>query len=177
MLAFYRKEVKDWPKIRFGDSRGFRKFHSFLLKCRSVAANQRWNTLNSPDILCMMASKFPGGLTERWKREVSKIRRHHRRQPDLEDFIMYIEEETMLMSDPLFFREALLELNIMKETPARKNKVKDFLTVSGEKAAADDKNDDKKPPHCPLYNSSHDLDECRNLIEMEVERRSKFLFN
>ena len=108
---------------------------------------------------------------------MSKIRRHHRRQPDLEDFTMYIEEETMLMSDPLFFREALLELNIMKETPAKKNKVKDFLTVSGEKAAADDKNDEKKPPHCPLYNSSHDLDECRNLNEMEVEGRSKFLFN
>ena len=103
MLASYRKEVKDWPQIKFGDSRGFRKFHSFLLKCRSVAANQRWNTLNSPDILYMMASKLHGGLTERWKREVSKIRRHHRREPDLEDFIMYIEEETMLMmSDPLF---------------------------------------------------------------------------
>ena len=40
MLASYREEVKDCPKIRFGDSRRFRKFHSFLLKCRSVAANQ-----------------------------------------------------------------------------------------------------------------------------------------
>ena len=175
-LASYRKEVKHWPKIRFGDSRGFRKFHSFLLKCRSVAANQRWNTLNSPDILYMMASKLHGGLTERWKREVSKIRRHHRREPDLEDFIMYIEEETMLMSDPLFFWEALLELNIVKERPARRNKVKGFLTVSDEKTAADDKND-KKPPHCPLCNSSHDLDECRNFNEMEVEGRSKLLFN
>ena len=177
MLASYRKEVKDWPQIKFGDSRGFRKFHSFLLKCRSVAANQRWNTLNSPDILYMMASKLHGGLTERWKREVSKIRRHHRREPDLEDFIMYIEEETMLMSDPLFSQEALSELNTVKERPARRNKVKDFLTVSGEKDAANDKNNKKKPPHCPLCNSSHDLDECRNFNEMEVEGRSKLLFN
>ena len=63
-----------------------------MLKCRSVAANQRRNTWNPPDILCMIASKLPGGLTERWNREVSKIRRQHRREPDLEDFIMYIEE-------------------------------------------------------------------------------------
>ena len=139
ILATYRKEVKDWPYIKFGDSRGFRKFHRFMLKCRSVAANQRWNTLNSPDILCMMASKLPGVLTEGWNRDVSKIRRHHRREPDLEDFIMYIEEETMLMSDPLFSREALSELNIVKERPARRNKVKGFLTVSDRRAAADDR--------------------------------------
>ena len=79
------------------------------------------------------------------------------------------------MSDPLFSWEALLELNTVKERPARRNKVKDFLTVSGKKAAADDKNDKKKPPHCSLCNSSHDLDECRNFNEIEVEERSKFL--
>ena len=114
-----------------------------------------------------MASKLPGGLTERWNSEVSKIRRHHRREPDLED----------LMNDPLFSRKTLSELNTVKERPARRNKVKGFLTVSGEKATADDENDKKKPPHCPLCNSSHDLDECRNFNEMEVEGRSKLLFN
>ena len=174
ILASYKKEVNDWPQIKFGDSIGLRKFHSFLLKCRSVAANQRWNTLNSLDILCMMASKLPDSLTGRWNREVANIRRHHRREPDLEDFIMYIEEETMLMSDPLFSREALSELNTVKERSSRRNKVKGFLTVSDGKAAADDKNN-KKPPHCPLYNNGHDLDECRNFNEMEVVGRSKFL--
>ena len=43
---------------------------------------------------------------------------------------MYIEEETTLMSDPLFSREALSELIAVKERPARRNKVKGFLTVS-----------------------------------------------
>ena len=101
ILFSYRKEVKDWPQIKFGDSREFRKFHSFLLKGRSVAANQRWNSLKSSYILCMMTSKLPAGLIERWNRHLPKIRRHHRREPDIEDFIMYIEEETMLMTDPL----------------------------------------------------------------------------
>ena len=32
ILASCRKEVKDWPHIKFEDSRGFKKFHSFLLK-------------------------------------------------------------------------------------------------------------------------------------------------
>ena len=81
----------------------------------------------------------------------------------------------MLISDPLFSREAPSELITVKERLARTNKVKDFLTVSDGKAAAYDKNDKKKPPHCPLCNSSHDLDEGRNFNEMEVEGRSRFL--
>ena len=44
-----------------------------------------------------------------------------------------------------------------------------FFTVSDGKAPADDRNDKKNPPHCPLCNSGHDLDECRNFNEMEVE--------
>ena len=95
----------------------------------------------------MMASKLPGSLTESWNRKVSKIRRHHRREPDLEDLIKYIEE-TMLMSDPLFSRKALSEINTVKERPIRRNKVRGFLTVPDGKAAADDRNDAKKPPHC-----------------------------
>ena len=47
---------------------------------------------------------------------MSKIRRHHRREPDLEDFIMYIEEETMLIS------EALTELNTVKERKFQRNR-------------------------------------------------------
>ena len=86
---------------------------------------------------------------------------------------MYIEEETMLMSDPLFSREALSDLNIVKERPARMNKVTGFLTMSDGKAAADDRNNQKQPPHFTLRNSN--LGECRNLNEMKLEGRSKFL--
>ena len=37
---------------------------AFFWSARVLQLNQRWNTLNSPDILCMMASKLCGGLTE-----------------------------------------------------------------------------------------------------------------
>ena len=63
----------------------------------------------------------------------------------------------------------------MKERSARRNKVKDFLTVSDGKAAADGRNDKKKPPPCPMCNSSHDLDECKNFNKIEEEWRSKLL--
>lgn len=35
----YRREIKQWPQIKFEDARGFRKFHNFLLKSRKVSAS------------------------------------------------------------------------------------------------------------------------------------------
>ena len=52
---------------------------------------------------------------------------------------MYTEEETLRMSDPLFSGEALSELYTVIERPARRNKIKGFLTVSNRKIAGDDK--------------------------------------
>ena len=37
ILASYRKEIKQWPQIKFGDARAFGKFLTFLLKCRSLS--------------------------------------------------------------------------------------------------------------------------------------------
>ena len=75
ILLSYRREIKQWPQIKFGDAKGLIKFLNFLLKCRSVSATQRWNALNTPDMLCIMASKLPGGMMERWNRSVLKISR------------------------------------------------------------------------------------------------------
>ena len=75
ILASYRKEVKNWQPIKFGGSTIWR-FHNFLLRCKSVATNQKWNALNTPDISCIPASKLPSGIMERWNREVLKLRRY-----------------------------------------------------------------------------------------------------
>ena len=75
ILTNYRKEIRQWPQIKFEDARAFRKFHTFLLKCRSMSFNQRWNARDSPDIICMLMSKLPEGIMERWNRKVLNIRR------------------------------------------------------------------------------------------------------
>ena len=109
ILASYQKEVKNWQPIKFGDAIAFGRFHNFLLRCKSVATNQRWNTFDTPDILCLLTSKLSSGIIERWNREGLKIRRQQHREPNLEDFTEYVEDEGILMSDPLFSRQALSE--------------------------------------------------------------------
>ena len=49
----------------------------------------------------------------RWNRKVQNITR--RELKDLADFVQCVEEETLLMNDPLFSREALYEYAGQKE--------------------------------------------------------------
>ena len=88
ILSSYRKEIKEWSPLKFGDAKGFRKFHNFLLKCESVSESQDWNALDTPEMLCMLISKVPGQLMDRWNRTVQAIRRKQRREPDLQDLIV-----------------------------------------------------------------------------------------
>ena len=101
--------MKNWQPIKFGDAIDFRRFHNFLLRDKNVATGQKWNTLDTPDILCMLTSKLPSGIMERWNREVLKIRRQQHQEPNLKDLTKYVEGEAILMSDPLFSQKALSE--------------------------------------------------------------------
>ena len=110
--SIIQKEIKQWPQIKFGDARAFWKFHTFLLKCRSMSFNQRWNVLDSPDILCMLISKLPGGIMERWNRKVSNIRRCQVREPTLD-----------YMTDLI---EALADYHTKLERPVRQKQIKNY---------------------------------------------------
>ena len=74
-ISSYQKQIKEWSSLKFGDARGFHKIYNFLLKCESVSESQDWNALDTPDVLCMLISKLPGGLMDRQKRTVQTIRR------------------------------------------------------------------------------------------------------
>ena len=66
--------------------------------------------MDTLEMLCMLISKFPGGLMDRWNRTVQAIRRKQIREvTDLQDMIQFVEEEMTLMNDSLFSREALHE--------------------------------------------------------------------
>ena len=99
--------MKEWPQIKVGDAAGFWKFYNFLLKCQSIVGSNKWNALDSPDLICMLLSKLPDQPRDRWNREVYSIRANHSRGPELNDLINYVDKETALVSDSLFSKEAV----------------------------------------------------------------------
>ena len=110
-----------------GDAAGFRKFSNFFVRCQNVTGRDNWNLLDNPDIICLLLSELPGVLLDRWNRRVFNMKRNNTMEPSLSDLILFIDEETTLLNDPLFSRDAVSQYQEKKEKYDRKKKVNIFL--------------------------------------------------
>ena len=43
IIAAYRREIKQWPQIKSGDSVAYQKLQNFLIKCENIGHIQSWN--------------------------------------------------------------------------------------------------------------------------------------
>ena len=133
LLASYRKEIKTLSSVKPGDTSGFTKLHSFVLKCETFSKCTAWNALETPETLCILVSKLPRSLRDRWNRKVQVVRRSFGREPCLSDFASFVHEETTLVNDPIFSKDAVLEY---AQTPEKKHykkkKYGSFATKRGE---------------------------------------------
>ena len=86
------------------------------------------NSLNSPDILCTLTSKLPGNSRDKWNRKALSIRQRRIKDPALTDFIDFINDETLLASDPLFSRETLKVYVEKEEKSHLKKKMKSYAS-------------------------------------------------
>ena len=107
LLASYRWVIKQVSKIKPGDAIAFRRLFNFLIKCQTMNYGTSKNPLDSSDIICMILSKVPGHLQDRWNRNVLIIRRTETREPGQLDLTYFTEDEMILVNDPLFSREAV----------------------------------------------------------------------
>ena len=56
----YSHELQKWETVKLGDSKGFRKFYGFLVKCKTCMSGGVYlKELNFPDILQVLQSKLP----------------------------------------------------------------------------------------------------------------------
>ena len=94
-----------------------------------MSFNQRWNVLNSPDILCKI-SKLLGGIIQTWNRKVLIIRIYQVKESTLNDMTDFTEEETILMNDSLFSCEMLADYHTKLEQPVRQKQMKNYTTKS-----------------------------------------------
>ena len=71
-------------------------------KCEIIKQLAQWNQLDTPDVIYMLQAKLPGHTRDKWVRRVSSIKRRQLREPDLEDFFEFVNDETLLVNDSLF---------------------------------------------------------------------------
>ena len=139
-----------------GDAVAYQKLQNFLIKCENVGHLQIWNVFNTPDIICMLLSKLPGSARDKWSRKALTIRQYQRREPELSDFIKFVDNETLIVSDPLFSKVAIDE-HLEKIPNHKRNKISAFAT--GEQSKKGD-------PHiCINCNGNHKLEKCKEFME------------
>ena len=141
---------------------------------------QHWNSMDIPEILCMLISKLPGNTRDRWNRKVLIIRRQHKREPELEDFMDFFDDETQLANDPLFSREALTEYTEKADKGGNnKRRIKQYVgKTKVEKKRGDAKDGDRelKKVQCPVCDESQDRNDCSMFKDQTLEERSKILW-
>ena len=178
LLGSYRKEIKEWQQLKLRDAAGFRKFSNFLVRCKNVTGRDNWNLLDNPDIICLLLSKLPGVLLDRWNRRVFNIRMNNTMEPSLLDLVLFIDEETTLVNDPLFSRDAFSQYQEKKETYDRKKKVNTFLVKTEIQTNESFKlKAQKEEIECPVCGKSHGIENCEDFLKLGIEERSKMIFN
>ena len=171
LINAYRREIREWPQLKVGDAEGFRKFYNLLVKCQSgVKSGRIQSELDSPDTLRLLQSKLPHSLQERWNRKVFMLRRSQYREVTLSDFVNYVDDETTLVNDPLFSKEASNDFRPRKDDfKPRKDAVK---TV---KANATSMKAVNRQEECLFCKKSHKLKDCRSIQKKTVEERNKIV--
>ena len=95
------------------------------------------------------------------------FRRHEQREPELADLIEFVEEEVVLVNDPLFSKKALKEYIDKNEKVNKKRHTKTYVTQTSEQA--------KEKKECQICGDGHDADDCSIFNGQTVEERSKTL--
>ena len=123
LLVAYRMEITHMSPIKHGYMSAFRKLFNFLIKCQSLSRSSRNNPLDTPDIICMILSKLPVYLQDRWNRNTLEMCRMHSRQPYLFDFVNFVEDEMTIVSDH-FILEMLLVSILRRGLLSTRSKLK-----------------------------------------------------
>lgn len=114
----------------------------------------------------MLLSKLPGGTRDKWSRRVLFIRRKQRKEPGLADFIDFVNDENLIVNDPVFCKEDV-EQRIGKKTQSRK--VATYVSGSKEKSGH------LTMRKCINSGENHRFDGCLKFIDMALKNRINFL--
>ena len=100
----------------------------------------------------------------------------HSREAQLFDLANFVEDEMTLVSDPLYFRDAISQY-IEKNQKFIKPKKLTVNTVKAEEVGKIDISKKLKVVNrCPVCNENHDIDDCVFFLQQTLKEQSKLLY-
>ena len=105
-----------------------------------------------------------------WNRLAYNPRRHGDRDVEFADLENFTEKETVLITDPIFSRDALDSfMDKAQRSDHRKRQVKTYATktdITGEEG--------KCQSPCHMCKKNHDMDKLKKFLELSVNERSRY---
>ena len=136
------------------------------------------NPLDSPDVIFMILSKVPVHLQDRWNRNALRIRRTETREPGLLDLTNLIEDEMILVNDPLFSRQVVGQYDEKPPRPQKFQKYQKIRTYAITKDAVYERElTQNKTGNCPVCEKGHHyIEDCPAFLTQPVQDRGKTMF-
>ena len=136
------------------------------------------NPLDSPDVIFMILSKVPGHLQDSWNRNALRIRRTETREPGLLDLTNLIEDEMILVNDPLFSRQVVGQYDEKPPRPQKFQKYQKIRTYAITKDAVYERElTQNKTGNCPVCEKGHHyIEDCPAFLTQPVQDRGKTMF-
>ena len=116
-----------------------------------------------------MIAKIPWHIRDRWNLKVLALRKRKSREPSLADLVAFIEEEFLLVNDPLFTNNAVEHYLDRTDKYLKRGSTKYFVTLIDEK-------DNLKQVHSryPMCQKVHGLDACYRQKKVSDEAETLF---
>ena len=130
---------------------------------------------------CTLILKLPISVGDRWNRRVQFTRKNQLREPDLADFIKFVEEETELVNDLWYSQEAVDKHTERKERERKSFNKRDrrfnTLTIQLEEESKEKSRtkDIKDIVTCVMCAKNQDLEQRKAYLTKSVDERSKYL--
>ena len=126
----------------------------------------------------MLLSKIPGKIRDEWVQAVMDVRRKKHRQGTLGDFIKLIHEETILVNDPLFSKEAVAQYTDNESSEQDNYKKRTSTFAANSKSDKEEKRDvQTRDPSYIECNKGHLLDSYKIFMEKTLKEKTKLLAN
>ena len=147
----------------------------------NVRVGTKHNSLDTPEMICMILAKLPLHLQDRWNQNALLLRRRDSRETVLTDLSNFFEDEMTLVNDPLYSREAASQY--LEKGPTRQghrgDRRKFHAMATKTDNSAEDLQKGNKPSSertCPVCSERHDINDCKYNLQHTLEERSKLVF-
>ena len=108
----YIKQLKDWPNIKGSEPDMWKKFHCFLLNCKTFKETGNLDEVDRPDVISVIVTKLDVSFQDRWTAIAENTERVHKREVNLDDLLEFRKVQSGHVSHPSFSRQALKSFKV-----------------------------------------------------------------